>query len=107
MSAINIPFLPLFELSDGFQCALRYSCPPRKFSPLRELLFGSFSFLVANIAHNLEYSKFLSKNNFHNINNVNGLIENWLNEVKNYLNEYPREDLKRVIQWLNAYVNNN
>ncbi len=55
----------------------------------------------------LEYSKFLSKNNFHNINNVNGLIENWLNEVKNYLNEYPREYLKRVIQWLNAYVNNN
>lgn len=59
------------------------------------------------IMFSLEYSKFLSKNNFHNINNVNGLIENWLNEVKNYLNEYPREDLKRVIQWLNAYVNNN
>ena len=53
----------------------------------------------------LEYSKFLTLNNFHNINNVISLIENWLKEVKKYFTEYQHEDIKRVIQWLNDYVN--
>ena len=58
------------------------------------------------IMFSLEYSKFLTQNNFNNINNINYLIENWIKQVKNFYSDYQHQNVKRVIQWLNEYVKN-
>ena len=56
------------------------------------------------IMFSFEYSKFMVHKNFQN-DNVNFLIENWIKKIKNILINHKPEDVKRVISWLNDYVN--
>ena len=56
------------------------------------------------IMYSIEYSKFLTEKIFKN-EKVNFLVENWVRNVKNIIN-YNCENIKRVIQWLNNYLNN-
>ena len=56
------------------------------------------------IMFSLEYAKFMVNKNLQN-DNVNFLIENWIKKVKNILINHKPEDVKRVIHWLNDYVN--
>ena len=58
------------------------------------------------IMFSIEYSKFLTEKYFQN-EKINFLVENWLKNVKNLLVNYNYEDIKRVIQWLNNYINKN
>ena len=58
------------------------------------------------IMFSIEYSKFLTEKCIQN-EKINFLVENWLKNVKNLLVNYNYEDIKRVIQWLNNYINNN
>ena len=56
------------------------------------------------VMFSLEYSKFMVHKNYQN-DNVNFLVENWIKKVKNILINHRPEDVKRVIHWLNDYVN--
>ena len=56
------------------------------------------------IMFSLEYAKFMVNKNLQN-DNVNFLVENWIKKVKNILINHKPEDVKRVIHWLNDYVN--
>ena len=56
------------------------------------------------IMFSLEYSKFMMKQNFKN-DNANFIVENWIKKVKNIFVNYKSNDVKRVIHWLNNYVN--
>ena len=58
------------------------------------------------IMFSIEYSKFLTEKYIQN-EKLNFLVENWLKNVKNLLVNYNYEDIKRVIQWLNNYINKN
>ena len=58
------------------------------------------------IMFSIEYSKFLTEKCFQN-EKINFLVENWVKSVKNLLINYNYEDIKRVIQWLNNYINKN
>ena len=58
------------------------------------------------IMFSIEYSKFLTEKYIQN-EKLNFLVENWLKNVKNLLVNYNYEDIKRVIQWLNNYINYN
>ena len=60
---------------------------------------------LAVLMFSLKYSKFLTEKYFMN-ENINFLVENWINSVKHMLINYNYEDIKRVIQWLNNYTNN-
>lgn len=53
----------------------------------------------------IEYSKFLTEKYFEN-EKINILVENWVKNVQNLLINYNYDDIKRVIQWLNNYINN-
>jgi len=53
------------------------------------------------IMFSLEYTKFMVKHS----DNVNFLIENWIQKFKNIFINYNQNDVKRVIHWLNDYVN--
>lgn len=57
------------------------------------------------IMFSIEYSKFLIEKYYKN-EKINILVENWLKNVKNLLINYNYDDIKRVIQWLNNYINN-
>lgn len=57
------------------------------------------------IMFSIEYTKFLTEKYFQN-DKINFLVENWVKNVKNLLINYNYEDIKRVIQWLNNYINN-
>ena len=52
----------------------------------------------------VEYSKFLTEKYYKN-EKINFLAENWLKNIKNILVNYSYEEIKRVIQWLNDYIN--
>ena len=52
----------------------------------------------------IEYSKFLTEKYYKN-EKINFLVENWVKNVKNILVNYNYEDIKRIIQWLNDYIN--
>lgn len=56
------------------------------------------------IMFSIEYSKFLTEKHFQN-EKINFLVDNWLKNVKKLIVNYNYEDLKRVIQWLNNYIN--
>ena len=56
------------------------------------------------IMFSYEYTKFTVKKNFQN-DKINFVIENWIKNVKNTLFNLKKQDIKRVICWLNDYVN--
>jgi hypothetical protein len=56
------------------------------------------------IMFSLEYTKFMLQNNFQN-EQINILVDNWIKNVKNILLNNSYQDIKRVIHWLNDYVN--
>ena len=56
------------------------------------------------IMFSLEYTKFMLQNNFQN-EQINILVDNWIKNVKNILLNNSYHDIKRVIHWLNDYVN--
>ena len=56
------------------------------------------------IMFSIEYSKFLTEKYYKN-EKINFLVENWVNNVKNLLTNYNCDNIKRVIQWLNDYIN--
>ena len=56
------------------------------------------------IMFSYEYTKFTVKKNFQN-DKINFVIENWIKNVKNILFNLKKQDIKRVIRWLNDYVN--
>ena len=56
------------------------------------------------IMFSYEYTKFAVKKNLQN-DKINFVIENWIQNVKNVLFNIKKQDLKRVINWLNNYVN--
>ena len=69
---------------------------------LNDVMPSSQSFGI--IMFSLEYTKFIIKQNFLN-DNINYVIEKWIKKVKNIFNNYKQNDVKRVIHWLNNYVN--
>lgn len=56
------------------------------------------------IMFSYEYTKFTVKKNLQN-DIIHFVIENWIQKVKNILFNINKQDLKRVIHWLNDYVN--
>ena len=56
------------------------------------------------IMFSIEYSKFLTEKYYKN-EKINFLVDNWVNNVKSLLINYNSDDIKRVIQWLNNYIN--
>lgn len=56
------------------------------------------------IMFSYEYTKFTVKKNLQN-DKIHFVIENWIQNVKNILINIKKQDLKRVIHWLNTYVN--
>ena len=60
---------------------------------------------LALIMFSIEYSKFLTEKYVQN-EKINILVENWVKNVQNLLINYNYDDIKRVIQWLNNYINN-
>ena len=56
------------------------------------------------IMFSYEYTKFAVKKNLQN-DKIHFIIENWIQNVKNILFNINKQDLKRVIHWLNDYVN--
>ena len=56
------------------------------------------------IMFSYEYSKFTVKKTLQN-DKVLFVIENWIQNAKNILINLKKQDLKRVIHWLNDYVN--
>ena len=57
------------------------------------------------IMFSIEYSKFLTEKYVQN-EKINILVENWVKNVQNLLINYNYDDIKRIIQWLNNYINN-
>ena len=51
-----------------------------------------------------EYTKFMMQNNNKN-DNINSFVDIWIQNVKNILLNLKQQDVKRVIHWLNEYVN--
>ena len=72
---------------------------------LNDVMASAQSFGI--IMFSLEYTKFIIKQNFpnDNVDDINCIVENWIQKVKNIFNNYKPNDVKRVIQWLNNYVN--
>ena len=56
------------------------------------------------IMFSIEYSKFLCQKYYTN-EKINILIQKWVKSVKSLLINYNYSDIKRVIQWLNNYIN--
>jgi hypothetical protein len=84
------------------QCVTNFSIKMTQDISLNDVMPSAQSFGV--IMFSLEYSKFMMKQNFRN-DNANFIVENWIKKVKNIFANNESNDIKRVIHWLNNYVN--
>ena len=84
------------------QCVINFSIKMTQDICLNDIMPSAQSFGV--IMFSLEYSKFMMKQNFKN-DNANFIVENWIKKVKNIFVNYKSNDVKRMIHWLNNYVN--
>ena len=58
----------------------------------------------AVIMFSIEYSKFLTQKLYKN-EKINLLVDNWIKNLRNILISNSDEDIRRVIHWLNNYIN--
>ena len=58
----------------------------------------------AVIMFSIEYSKFLTQKLYKN-EKINLLVDNWIKNLRNILISNSYEDIRRVIHWLNNYIN--
>jgi hypothetical protein len=58
----------------------------------------------AVIMFSIEYSKFLTQKLYKN-EKINFLVDNWIKNLRNILISNSDEDIRRVIHWLNNYIN--
>ena len=60
---------------------------------------------VGIIMFSWEYTKFMMQNNNNKNDNINFFVDKWIQNLKNILLNLKQQDVKRVIHWLNEYVN--